>query len=427
MAKKPTGIKKLIQKDGSVRWQIIVDAGRHPDGRRKQLKFSYDTQAEAVAQRGRILSELSKGTFVAPSKVTVNEVIAEWLAGRRKIRRGTRKSNIDSLKPVRDKFGDWPIQKLQHNKYEVDKWIDWMLKEGRRVSNKQKKTLAASTVVRTLKVFSQVLDSAVLQGYIHRNILDLVEFPTMDPSSPKTWTTAEVIQFASYVQNDRLYAAYLFSLFGMRRGEVVGARTEYLDLKGSKSHLIGYPPRTPTITIAKTRPSDGSYEDDPKSKKSGRTLPLFPVMVSALNGYIELKAKEREDAGLAYEDHPQLFVDELGRPLVPRSYLDRFRRLCKAAGVPVIRLHDTRHTCGTMMANEKVPPQLIAAWLGHAKVSFTMETYVHAQKDQLLKAGESFNQLLGLDSPATTDPRSADSAVTDEDAEGDPDPDVTVE
>ncbi|WP_324188827.1 MULTISPECIES: tyrosine-type recombinase/integrase [Nocardia] len=41
-----------------------------------------------------------------------------------------------------------------------------------------------------------------------------------------------------------------------------------------------------------------------------------------------------------------------------------------------IRLHDARHTCGTLMHLQGVPIAVISEWLGHADSAFTMRTYV---------------------------------------------------
>jgi integrase len=82
-------------------------------------------------------------------------------------------------------------------------------------------------------------------------------------------------------------------------------------------------------------------------------------------------------------------VDELGRPYRPEWYGDRFVTLTKAAGQPVIRLHDARHTCGTTMHLRGVPIAVISAWLGHATPAFTMATYVHSQDDALTAAGQT--------------------------------------
>ena len=53
----------------------------------------------------------------------------------------------------------------------------------------------------------------------------------------------------------------------------------------------------------------------------------------------------------------------------------------------MIRLHDARHTCGTLMYLRGVPTAVISAWLGHSCPAFTMRTYVHSQDPALLNAG----------------------------------------
>lgn len=58
--------------------------------------------------------------------------------------------------------------------------------------------------------------------------------------------------------------------------------------------------------------------------------------------------------------------------------------------MPLVRLHDARHTCATLMHLQGVPIALVAAWLGHAAVSFALRTYVHAQPEAVEVAARSF-------------------------------------
>ena len=67
-----------------------------------------------------------------------------------------------------------------------------------------------------------------------------------------------------------------------------------------------------------------------------------------------------------------------------------------AAGVPHIRLHDARYTCGTAMHLQGVPHVVIAAWLGHGDVSFTMRTYVHSQPDALAEGAQSLARIVTI-------------------------------
>jgi integrase len=73
---------------------------------------------------------------------------------------------------------------------------------------------------------------------------------------------------------------------------------------------------------------------------------------------------------------------------------DYWRALCKEAKVPAIRLHDARHTCGTLMHMQGVPIVVIAQWLEHADPAFTMRTYVHSQDDALMIAATTLQRVV---------------------------------
>lgn len=57
--------------------------------------------------------------------------------------------------------------------------------------------------------------------------------------------------------------------------------------------------------------------------------------------------------------------------------------MLKRAGLPKIRLHDSRHTTFGLMEKAGVPISIISKWAGHYDSSFTMKTYVHASSEDL--------------------------------------------
>jgi integrase len=71
------------------------------------------------------------------------------------------------------------------------------------------------------------------------------------------------------------------------------------------------------------------------------------------------------DAGVAYEGGHHVASDELGRPVSPEWLTDEFHRIAQRAGLPRIRLHDTRATMNTLMEKAGVSDNFRAAWLGH--------------------------------------------------------------
>jgi integrase len=86
---------------------------------------------------------------------------------------------------------------------------------------------------------------------------------------------------------------------------------------------------------------------------------------------------ERALAGEHYQDQGLLFCWKDGRPPHPDTITVRFNRLADAAGLPRIRLHDVRHSYATPGRLARVDTKALSQRVGHASVSFTMETYIH--------------------------------------------------
>jgi len=84
--------------------------------------------------------------------------------------------------------------------------------------------------------------------------------------------------------------------------------------------------------------------------------------------------------GTSEENDPKsasrlVVVDEVGDPLAPQVYSDRFRRQCAAAGVPTIKLHNVRHSLAFWLHQLGVAPADAAALLGHS-VEVHLSTYL---------------------------------------------------
>jgi integrase len=73
-----------------VRYQVTVDTGVSPaTGRRQQARRRYATEKEARAALAEIADATAKGQFVARSTMTVEQVCADYIAGRRKLRQSS--------------------------------------------------------------------------------------------------------------------------------------------------------------------------------------------------------------------------------------------------------------------------------------------------------------------------------------------------
>src|SRR5690606_4175107 len=87
-----------------------------------------------------------------------------------------------------------------------------------------------------------------------------------------------------------------------------------------------------------------------------------------------------------------------GSPIDPRNFVRSFKNRCARAGVRPIRVHDTRHTCGSLLAALDVHPRVAMQILRHSKIDVTMEIYTHVPSE-LTRA--ALKKLVQRPSPTT--------------------------
>jgi len=68
-----------------------------------------------------------------------------------------------------------------------------------------------------------------------------------------------------------------------------------------------------------------------------------------------------------------------------------FKPLLKQEDLPLIRWHDLRHTCATLLARKNVNPKIVQDTLGHASLSMTLGIYSHVQAAMKDEAATAMN------------------------------------
>jgi integrase len=375
-------IHKVALKDGTVRYRLVVDIGRDTNGKRQQLTRTFNTQKEARDELSRVRHETNLGTYVRPSKETVNAHLDSYLKGATRGRRASTKRNYeDAFRPVRERLGTCPLQSI--TKADIEDLMDWMLTAGRRRGGKPGTGLSGRTARLTLGRLTAALEMAVLEGKLVRNVAKLVTPPEHTQRERETWSKAEVKKFLAKAARDRLHAAWRLSLYGLRRSEVLGLRWSDIDLKA----------KTLTVNQARVLVEYKVRIEEPKSCNGRRTLPLDEELVAALTLLRKRQMDESAAAGAAYQSGlaaldwyqggEYVITDELGMPVHPEWYSDEFGRLLKRAALRRITLHDSRHTTLTLMEHAGVPISIVSKWAGHYDSAFTQRTYVHASNDDL--------------------------------------------
>jgi integrase len=169
------GIRKMVAKNGDVKYRLIIDMGERPDGKRDQRCETFNRLGDAKARQAEIKDGRRKGNLVKPSKITLGKAIDDWLAGRRNLRPSTQRSYRDSLELAKARIGHIQLQGL--TKARLDALVTELLKSGRRIGNVQRQGLSPRSVNQMLTLLGSVLDAAMRDGLVVRNVAKLVEHP----------------------------------------------------------------------------------------------------------------------------------------------------------------------------------------------------------------------------------------------------------
>ncbi len=87
---------------------------------------------------------------------------------------------------------------------------------------------------------------------------------------------------------------------------------------------------------------------DPKTKRSRRTISLPAFVMERLRRHRVEQAERFLRDGLGRPTPETLLFERGGEPWVPNTFGTFFWRILKAANLPIIRLHDLRHSFASM-------------------------------------------------------------------------------
>jgi integrase len=184
----------------------------------------------------------------------------------------------------------------------------------------------------------------------------------------RTWTATQLRAFLNHMSSDQLFAAYpVLGTTGARRGEVLALRWADVDLERARV----------SIRRSLVRLGSGVAFSEPNTRMSRRLIALDPTTVAALKDHRKRQLEERLLIGPGFTDQDLVFAELDGSPLSPGNFDKAFRRHVKAAVLPMIRVHDLRHTHGTLVLSAGIHPKVVSERLGHSPVGITLDVYSH--------------------------------------------------
>jgi integrase len=243
--------------------------------------------------------------------------------------------------------------------------------------------LSARTVQYIHVTLHKALKQAVQDGLIPRNATEAVKAPQVRREEMRPLSAEQVKVLLEVARGDRLEALYVLAIHtGLRQGELLGLKWEDVDLESGTLRVRR------TLVTAK----GGPVLTAPKTKGSRRSVKLTQDAVEALRSHLKHQLQEIDRAGSLWRENGLMFASESGEPL-DRRYLTscRYKALLKRAELPMIRFHDLRHTCATLLLSKNVNPKIVSEMLGHASIAITLDTYSHVlpnMRDQAAAAME---------------------------------------
>ncbi len=264
---------------------------------------------------------------------------------------------------------------------DLDTLFAVLLANGRRT--KPYGALSPRTVRLVATVLGRALDDAVRRGQLRANPVKLAHPPSSKAAAAEErpiWTPAETGRFLTTAADDPLLPLWrTLATCGLRRGEALGLTWSALDLDGGVLHI------RQQLTIRREPGKSERLElTAPKTEKGRRRVDLDDGTVTALRAHRTQQRRQQLAVGPGWRNSERdlVFVGPAGEPLHPEWVGDRFQRLAKAAGLPVLTLHGLRHSHCTALLLAGMSPVLVSRRLGHSSPAFTLSRYGHVVPDE---------------------------------------------
>lgn len=335
--------------------------------RRQRWLQGHNRKKDAQSALSAVVADADRsGAYIEPSKKKLGAFLTEdWIPGiTSTVRPSTAASYASNVQThIVPRLGHLELRALSPG--HLNRVYSELSENGRKDG---RGGLSPKTVRYIHTIIHRALRDAVRWGLLSRNVADLADPPKHSRKEMSIWSAEQLRAFLASVEKQRLHPCYLLaSMTGMRRGEILGLRWQDVDLESGRLQV------RQTLTSVDYKIVIGR----PKTARSNRSIALDPATVQVLRTHRKGQLEERLQWGTAYEDSELVFCRENGTPTHPQSLSQAFERDAKAAGLPLIRFHDLRHSYATVALSAGVHPKVVSERLGHSSIAVTLDTYSH--------------------------------------------------
>jgi integrase len=361
------------------RWRYKCTVTR-PDGERRVLtRRGFGSKAAASAALRDVLAASARGQFTEPSRQPLGEYLETWLDGLRLAPSTVASYRKNIRLHVIPYIGGLPLASLTPKRLAA---LYRLLEASGRADHRRGEGLSARTVRYVATILHAALGEAAGDGLLPRNPADMrkAKPPSAKDAAPPEmhpWTGRQLAAFLSWArEGSGLHVAWrVLAMTGMRRGELLALRWRDADLDAGTVTVRR------SAGVVRVRGEGASVREGPTKTGRPRVVDLDAGTVTML------RAWRRERGSVALQlarDDALVFGDHEGACRNPerfsRLFSETVRRARRELGedaLPVIRLHDLRHTHATLLLRSGRNIKVVSERLGHTSVTTTLRVYSH--------------------------------------------------
>ena len=354
------------------KWIAQLTVGHDPQtGRPKKLTRSFRTKREAEAWRQEMALKRYRGLLPPPEAITVREWASRWLERKaREVRPRTlflyRKELAYALPSLEDPQAKDPLgqARLQAvNPRDIRAVIDGLLSRG----------LSLRTVKKVREKLHAIFEEALSLELVARNPVAPVKVrgpQTQEEEKPgrtlELWEIKALLTALNAHPDPRTSLLLRLCLeCGLRKGEALALQWQDLELEAGLLH------------VRQSCSFDGSRYtiSEPKTPGAKRAVPIPPKLLARLEAY---RAWWRKRLGEDPDASFWVFPANNGKePLSYNAPNRALSRILSRLELPHARVHDLRHTYGSILLALGAPLELVSERMGHRDPSITLNTYRH--------------------------------------------------
>ena len=342
-----------LKRKGPNKYLISVYLGRDANGKKIYHYEAFNgTLSQARLRAAELEAQLKKRAGPAKLSMTVGQYLDTWLEKIRGTISGrTWETYFWRTRRLKEILGNLPMYNL----------TAFTLQEALAGLHGKVKPRTLKDMYSTLRT---ALRQAVAWGLLSSDPTAGLRAPRVPREERRVLTVQELKKLLEAAKGYKHYLIIrLLALTGMRLGEVLGLKWQDIDLEKG------------TLTVRRAADVRHRKLKETKTSSSERTLLLDAETVALLKAHRKASGKVQS---LAVKRSDLVFASLDGRPVKESAVRKTLNRALAKADLPHIRIHDLRHTAGSLLLDAGYSFPTVAAFLGHSSPATTAAVYAHA-------------------------------------------------